>query len=252
MSVDKTGPAGNDGAMANSHHLAVTQRPPDKPAAAGEAPTATTDLLPRRGNGVSRWLASMLLRLLGWRVVGQPANVPKAVIIGGPHTSNWDGIFTLAAMMQLQLDARVMIKDSAFRWPLGGLLRWLGALPVARNSASDVVGQTVAQFHQHEKMAIIVSPEGTRAGASQWKTGFWRIAKAAGVPVIIATADYRKKEISFVGLLEPGEDMQADMDRVLAWFRDVEPRHPARLSAPLAALRRSAEKSPDKEKSPEK
>lgn len=197
--------------------------------------------LPHRGNALSRFLASMLLRAFGWRVASPPPDVPKAVIIGGPHTSNWDGVFTLAAMVVLHLDARVMIKDSAFRGPLGWLLRWLGAMPIDRNSAKDVVQQTVDQFVGNEKMVIIVAPEGTRDGASQWKSGFWRIAKAAGVPIIVATADYRKKEIAFPALVTPSDDMAADMATVLECYRGVEPRHPARLSAPLAAMRREQE-----------
>jgi 1-acyl-sn-glycerol-3-phosphate acyltransferase len=183
----------------------------------------------------------MLLRAFGWRVAGPPPDVPKAVIIGGPHTSNWDGVFTLAAMVVLHLDARVMIKDSAFRGPLGWLLRWLGAMPIDRNSAKDVVQQTVDQFVGNDRMVIIVAPEGTRDGASQWKSGFWRIAKAASVPIIVATADYRKKEIAFPALVMPGDDMAADMATILESYRGVEPRHPARLSAPLAAMRREQE-----------
>lgn len=197
--------------------------------------------LPRRGNALSRFLAGMLLKAFGWRVAGPPPDVPKAVIIGGPHTSNWDGVFTLAAMVLLHLDARVMIKDSAFRGPLGWLLRWLGAMPIDRNSAKDVVQQTVDQFVGNDRMVIIVAPEGTRDGASQWKSGFWRIAKAAGVPIIVATADYRKKEIAFPALVMPGDDMAADMATILECYRGVEPRHPARLSAPLAAMRREQE-----------
>ena len=197
--------------------------------------------LPQRGNALSRFIASTLLRICGWRVAGPPPDVPKAVIIGGPHTSNWDGIFTLAAMVVLHLDARVMIKDSAFRGPLGWLLRWLGAMPIDRNSAKGVVQQTVDQFVGNDKMVIIVAPEGTRDGASEWKSGFWRIAKGAGVPIIVATADYRKKEIAFPALVMPGDDMEADMATILECYRGVEPRHPARLSAPLAAMRREQE-----------
>ena len=197
--------------------------------------------LPRRGNAVSRLLGRMVLAMFGWRVANLPPEVPKAVIIGGPHTSNWDGIFTLAAMVSLNLDARVMIKDSAFRGPLGWLLRWLGAMPIDRNSPKDVVQQTVDQFVSHERMVIIVAPEGTRDGASQWKSGFWRIAKGAGVPVIVASADYRKKEIAFPALVMPGDDMDADMATILECYRGVEPRHPERLSAPLAAMRREQE-----------
>ncbi|MCH8499069.1 MAG: 1-acyl-sn-glycerol-3-phosphate acyltransferase [Marinobacter sp.] len=194
--------------------------------------------LPRRGNAFTSLLGRLILSLFGWKVTGPLPNVPKAVLIGGPHTSNWDGVVTLAAMVMLRLDGRVMIKDSAFVGPLGSLLRWLGAMPIDRNSARDVVQQTVDRLGAHERLMIIVSPEGTRDGASQWKSGFWRIASGAKVPIIVATADHRKKEISFPGLVLPSEDMDADIAQVLEFYRGVEPRHPERLSAPLAAMRR--------------
>jgi len=117
----------------------------------------------------------------------------------------------------------------------------MGAMPIDRHSPKDLVQQSIDQFLLNEQMAIIVAPEGTRGGASQWKTGFWRIAKGAGVPIIIATADYRRKEIAFPGMVIPSDDMNADMVEILACYRGVEPRHPQRLSAPLAALRREVE-----------
>lgn len=193
--------------------------------------------LPRRGNALTSLLGRLMLSLFGWKVTGPLPNVPKAVMIGGPHTSNWDGVVTLSAMAMLRLDARVMIKGSAFVGPFGSLLRWLGAMPIDRHSARDVVQQTVDQLNDHEQFMVIVSPEGTRDGASQWKSGFWRIASAAGVPIIVATADHKKKEVSFPGLVMPSEDMDADMKQVLEFYRGVEPRHPERLSAPLAAMR---------------
>ncbi len=193
--------------------------------------------LPRRGNALSSLLGRLILSLFGWKVTGPLPNVPKAVMIGGPHTSNWDGVVTLSAMAMLRLDARVMIKDSAFIGPLGWLLRWLGAMPIDRHSARDVVQQTVDQLNAHEQFMVIVSPEGTRDGASQWKSGFWRIASSAGVPIIVATADHKKKEVSFPGLVMPSDDMDADMKQVIEFYRGVEPRHPERLSAPLAAMR---------------
>jgi len=201
-------------------------------------PNMNQTLLPLRGNGFSAFLGRLFLRAFGWRVVGSIPDVSRAVIIGGPHTSNWDGVFTLAAMVSLRLDARVMIKDSAFRGPLGVVLRWLGAMPIDRRSAKGVVQQTVDQFLTHEQMVIIVSPEGTRDGASQWKTGFWHIASTAGVPIIVATADYAKKQIAFPSLINPSADMERDMTTILESYRGVEPRYPERLSAPLAAMRR--------------
>ncbi|MGJ3254957.1 MAG: lysophospholipid acyltransferase family protein [Alcanivorax sp.] len=192
---------------------------------------------PRRGNAFSRSLARGFLRLAGWRVTNPMPEVPKAVIIGGPHTSNWDGIFTLAAMMQLGLDAHVMIKDSAFKGVLGSLLRWMGALPIDRNKAAGVVDQTVEQFNSRDKLVMVVAPEGTRGGATQWKTGFYRIAEKAGVPIVLATADYRKKEITFARVIEPCGDVEKDMAEILECYARVHPRHPDRLSAPLKAIR---------------
>ena len=197
---------------------------------------ATSDY-PRRGNAFSRACARGFLKLIGWKVVSPLPALPKAVIIGGPHTSNWDGIVTLAAMMQLGLDAHVMIKDSAFKGPLGSLLRWMGALPIDRNKAGGVVEQTVAQFNGAEQLFMIVAPEGTRGGATQWKTGFHRIAHQAGVPIIVATADYRKKEIGFPLVVEPGDDLDADLATIFSTYASVHPRHPGKLSAPLKALR---------------
>ncbi|MDX1802995.1 MAG: lysophospholipid acyltransferase family protein [Alcanivorax sp.] len=200
---------------------------------------ASDSSYPQRGNVFSRAIGRGFLALFGWRLADPFPALPKAVIIGGPHTSNWDGIFTLAAMMQLGLDGHVMIKDSAFKGPMGPLLRWLGAIAVDRNKAGGVVEQTVAQFQARDRLMMVVAPEGTRGGAAQWKTGFYRIAHQAGVPILLATADYRKKEIAFPLVLQPSGDLQADLDRIYHCFARVEPCHPQRLSAPLKALRDS-------------
>jgi 1-acyl-sn-glycerol-3-phosphate acyltransferase len=200
------------------------------------APPLDSDY-PRRGNAFSRSLASGFLRLAGWRVTNTMPAVPKAVIIGGPHTSNWDGIYTLAAMMQLGLDAHVMIKDSAFKGPFGAMLRWMGALPIARHKAGGVVEQTVEQFTRRDKLVMVVAPEGTRGGAAQWKTGFYRIAQKAGVPIVVATADYAKKEITFARVIEPCGDVEKDLAEIFECYAAIHPRHTDKLSAPLKAIR---------------
>lgn len=201
----------------------------------------TTASYPRRGNRFSRALARGFLKTIGWKVASPLPELSKAVIIGGPHTSNWDGIVTLAAMMELGLDAHIMIKDSAFKGPLGPVLRWMGALPIDRSKSGGVVEQTVAQFNSHEKMAMVVAPEGTRSGASQWKTGFYRIAEQAGAAIIVATADYRKKEIDFPLVVTPSGDLDKDLATILQCYASVHPRHPEKLSAPIKALREKGE-----------
>lgn len=196
-----------------------------------------TAQFPQRGNAFSRALAKLFLQLFGWRVTNSFPNVPKAVVIGGPHTSNWDGIFTFAAMMQIGLDAKLMIKDSAMKGPLGPLLRWLGAIPVDRSKAGGVVEQSVEQFAARDQFAMVVSPEGTRSGTEQWKKGFYHIAHKAGVPIVIATADYQKKEITFLSVFTPTGDIEGDIHQIQQYYATVHPRHLERLSAPLKAIR---------------
>lgn len=192
---------------------------------------------PQRGNAFSRAVGKLFLQMFGWRLTNDFPPVPKAVVIGGPHTSNWDGVFTFAAMMQIGLDANLMIKDSAMKSPLGPLLRWLGALPIDRSKKGGVVEQSVEQFARREKFAMVVSPEGTRSSAEQWKSGFYHIAHKAGVPIVIATADYHKKEITFLTVFTPTGDVEGDILQIQQRYANVHPRHPARLSAPLKAIR---------------
>lgn len=196
-----------------------------------------TETFPQRGNAFSRATGKRFLQLFGWRLANEFPNVPKAVVIGGPHTSNWDGVFTFAAMMQIGLDANIMIKDSAMKGPLGSVLTWLGALPIDRSKTGGVVEQSVEQFTSRDKFLMVVSPEGTRSGAEQWRSGFYHIAHKAGVPIVIATADYQKKEITFLTVFTPTGDVEGDIRQIQEHYATVHPRHPARLSAPLKAIR---------------
>ncbi len=194
-------------------------------------------VFPQRGNGVSRAIGKGFLHMFGWRLANAFPSVPKGVVIGGPHTSNWDGIFTFAAMIQIGLDAHLMMKDSAFNGPHGRFLRWLGAVPIDRSKAGGVVEQSVEQFAGRDQYMMIVAPEGTRGGAEQWKSGFYHIAHKAGVPIVIATADYQKKEIAFPAVFTPTGDVAGDIRKIQMHYACVHPRHPDRLSAPLKALR---------------
>ncbi|WP_280568423.1 1-acyl-sn-glycerol-3-phosphate acyltransferase, partial [Chromohalobacter sp. 296-RDG] len=141
-------------------------------------------------------VASRLLRMAGWNIHPFP-DTPKAMVVAGPHTSNWDGVLGLACGIALGLDARFMIKHTLFKGPFGWLLRKLGAIPVDRTQAGGVVEQAVEQFKTDDHMAIVVTPEGTRKSAKKWKTGFHHIARQAGVPIVLAVADYRKKQLTF-------------------------------------------------------
>ena len=180
-------------------------------------------------------LVSRLLRMLGWNIHSFP-DVPKAVVVAGPHTSNWDGVLGLACGIVLRINARFMIKHTLFKGPFGWLLRKLGGFPVDRAQPGGTVGQAIEQFNTNDFMAMVVTPEGTRKNASKWKTGFHRIARQAGVPIVLAVADYQKKQVAFPIIQQPSDDLEADMGKLQECFAEATPRRPERLSDPVKVL----------------
>ena len=185
-------------------------------------------------------IGQALLRLTGWSA-GPFPDIDRAVIAGGPHTSNWDGVLALVSRSALQQDVNVMIKSSLFKGPLGVLLRKLGAMPIERGKAGGMVEQTVAAFAEREKLLIAVTPEGTRSNADQWKLGFYHIARQANVPIILALADYKAKTFSFPVVIYPGDDMEADLQQIYSHFARATPRHADKLSAPVSAAKAARE-----------
>jgi 1-acyl-sn-glycerol-3-phosphate acyltransferase len=184
--------------------------------------------VPRRGNAFSR------ARLMGGRFEGALPDLPKMVLIGAPHTSNMDGVLALATLTALGIRAGTMIKDTAFHGLLGVLLRWFGALPVNRRSPKGIVEQTIDVFRSQSQFVLLIAPEGTRSGAAEWKRGFHHVARGAGVPIVPAAIDYRRKRITFGAPLTAG-DYSADLRTLMAFYgAHSMPRHPERLSRPVA------------------
>jgi 1-acyl-sn-glycerol-3-phosphate acyltransferase len=140
----------------------------------------------------------------------------------------------MIVLTALGLRCGTMIKDTAFRGPLGSVLRWFGAIPIDRRSAKGVVGQSVEAFETNERLLLLIAPEGTRTSADEWKRGFWLIASGARVPILPAAIDYAKKIVTFGPPLVPGDDYDADLERLLAFYgRYGVPRHAARASGPI-------------------
>lgn len=169
-------------------------------------------------NRFIRWVARQLMRAGGWRLIGAFPDLPKAVLIGAPHSSNWDGIWGLAAKIAIGLDVRIVGKHQLFWWPLGPILRRIGVIEVNREAAQGLVGQLSQRFADEERFWLGLAPEGTRKRVERWKPGFWKIAKAAGVPVVPAYFHYPDKVI---GIGEPfvlTDDMDADIARIRAWY----------------------------------
>jgi len=190
--------------------------------------------VPRRGNAVSRFIGRSFLRLLGWRIQGAIPNLPKMVMIGAPHTSNWDGVISIATLVALSLKASTMIKDTAFKGVMGPILRGFGAIPINRKSPKGVVEQSVDTINNSTGMLLLIAPEGTRHSAQEWKRGYLHIAYGAGVPVLPAAIDYTRKIVTFGPPLTPTGDHAADLATLLDFYAPhIGARHPQRLSRPL-------------------
>lgn len=165
------------------------------------------------------WLARSVLRLGGWRMVGAFPDIPKAVLIAAPHSSNWDGVWGIAAKLAMGVRLSILGKHSLFRIPLlGPLLRWQGVIAVDRAASHGIVGQAVEALRGAERMWYAIAPEGTRKWVEQWKPGFWRIAHGAGVPVIPAYFDYPSRTIGIGPAFETTGDMAADIARIQRWY----------------------------------
>lgn len=173
---------------------------------------------PRRGGPVRRWLGRTILRLLGWRMVGELPDQPKLLIIAAPHTSNMDFIIGMSLVFAQSLDARWIGKRELFRGPLDRLFRWLGGIPVDRNAPGGIVDDAIAAFRARERMILAIAPEGTRKSVDRWKSGFHRIAFGAGVPVVCGFFDWRRKLVGFGPTVWPTEDLEGDIRRLREWY----------------------------------
>lgn len=165
------------------------------------------------------WLCRGLLRLSGWKLRGELPDLSKLIIIGAPHSSYWDGLWGLLMRVALGLDVKIMIKREVLESPLRLILRPMGLIPINRGAATNVVDQMAARFTAHPKMWLGITPEGTRQRVKHWKTGFWRIARAANVPILPVFVDYPSKTFTLGAPILTSADMEADMQRIRALFR---------------------------------
>lgn len=175
--------------------------------------------MPKFAPSFSGALCRWIFIRYGWRAVGVIPNVAKLVVIVAPHSSNWDVIWGLLFKVGVRLRIRFIGKREAFFWPIGPILRAFGGIAIDRRAPHGVVKEMRRQFEHSEKFWLAIAPEGTRKKVKDWKNGFWRIAKEAGVPILPVYFHYPEKTIGFGPLIEPGDDMEADMAHIREFYR---------------------------------
>ena len=181
---------------------------------------------PTKGNRFSRGLGKAVLKIMRWDLEGEIPNLPKFVLIGAPHTSNWDFVLAIASLMAIGIDARWLGKDTLFRPPFGSLMRLLGGFPVDRSARHGLVAQTIDAFAQRDRFVVAVAPEGTRKRVERWKTGFYHVAQGAGVPIVPAYFDYARKVLGFGPPFELSGDLEADMKHIRTFYASFEGKKP--------------------------
>jgi 1-acyl-sn-glycerol-3-phosphate acyltransferase len=145
-------------------------------------------------------------------------DVPKFVLIGAPHTSNWDFLLFLGVIFSLRANVHFMGKAELFRWPIGWFFRYCGGVPVDRKKSTGLVEQMVKVCRETENFILVIAPEGTRHQVADWKRGFYHIAQNAEIPIVMAVVDGRHKTVHLGKVLHPTGDIEADMKRIKGVF----------------------------------
>jgi 1-acyl-sn-glycerol-3-phosphate acyltransferase len=176
-----------------------------------------------------RLLAKGFLGLTGWRPEGQRPVARRYVVIAAPHTSNWDLAYLLAFSVIFDVKIRWMGKQQLFRGPMGTVMRMLGGVPVHRERRNDLVEQMADFIRESDEIALTVPAEGTRSYVPHWRSGFYHIARAAEVPIVLSYLDYARRRGGFGPELVPTGNVREDMDEIRAFYADKQGRYPERF-----------------------
>lgn len=194
-----------------------------------------------------RWLGELYLKAFGWTVEGELPQIKKYIIVGAPHTSNWDFIQMLGLTAALRLHVHWIGKKSLFPGPFGWIMKWLGGIPVDRSRSEGVVDQMAAHIAAAERFALIVTPSGTRRKRDYWKSGFYWMAVKAQVPLLCISLDYSRRCIRIDKPYMPTGHVVRDMDTIRAFFAGAHGKYPP--SEASIRLREEVDRSSQGEKS---
>ena len=175
-----------------------------------------------------------LVKLFGWRLIlpekGSRPEMERCIFVVAPHTSALDFIVGAAYLWSCCSNGKVFIKKEFFRWPLGPLLRGVGAISIDRgNRNNDMVGTAVREFAKGEPLSIAITPEATRKPVKRWKRGFWEIAHQANVAIVPTYIDFKHQEIGAYDAIWPSDDYEADLKKVRSLYHAEIAKHPEKF-----------------------
>lgn len=178
---------------------------------------------------MKKTIASVIMWFTGWKLAVDPKDerVRHCVLVAAPHTSNWDLLHAIAALWKLGIPVRFLIKDSYLKNPFTRpVIKWLGGIGVSRTQKNNLVDYTACLLEKDPELVIMLAPEGTRSRVEQWKTGFYKIAMKARVPIGIAFLDYREKKAGLLGFINPGGNYAQDLAIIEEFYKGVTAKKP--------------------------
>ena len=177
-------------------------------------------------SALTRWFGRTFYRLIGWTLEGKIADVERVLIIAAPHTSNWDFVYGITAVLGINARVRWLGKHTIFKFGLGIVMRWLGGIPVNRDKPDAVMGYVDAAVEKDKGVVIVVAPEGTRKKSKKWKTGFLRIAEKNNCKIQMGALDFPNKRIVLGDMFEPTGDNEADIAAIIKYYGQFKGRYP--------------------------
>ncbi len=181
---------------------------------------------------MTHWIGRLWLRLFGWTIHGEASTYKKFVLIAAPHTSNWDFPFMLATAYAMRVRISWFGKHTVFIPPWGWFMRRLGGIPVDRRAPQSLVMQMAERFKSSDEIVLAVPPEGTRSKVKLWKSGFYHIAAECGVPIGLGYLDYDRKLCGLGMFVIPSGNVDKDMDKIRAFYRNIRGKYPQLESEP--------------------
>ena len=173
-----------------------------------------------------QWLGRTLQKVTGWKVEGEIPNLKKFILVGAPHTSNWDFVHAFILIWAIDLKLNVLAKHTLFKIPfLKNILFGIGGIPVDRNNPQLIVDK-VSKLVEEDGVIIGLSPEGTRKKVQKWKSGFLRIAQQTESKIVLIGIDFDKKICTFSGFFEPTGDNNQDIEVIKNFYKRFKPKIP--------------------------
>ncbi len=176
-----------------------------------------------------QFLSKLILKLLGWKAEGIFPEGKKYVVVAAPHTSTWDFIIGRLYYASIGRHVSFMIKGTYFFFPLGVLLRALGAIPVHKNLKVKLTDQMIEEFAKRDELLLTIAPEGTRSLTKRWRKGFYSMAIGANVPIVLGYLNFETKTVGAGGIFNPTGDWDVDIKEIRSFYKDKVARHPEKF-----------------------